>query len=250
MSIAIECPSCRAAFQVPERLDGKKIRCKTCREEFRVTVDEPDDDYDDEPRPRRGRKKSSPLIGLLIAGGIVAGCLVVAVVVVLVIAGAMNVKEQKQVFAAQPPQMRGPPQPQAQPAVVRTRTFPDAMVTPMPPTRRIGRPAEPPEGPITVTLSNPRRAEADLGGDPRFQVDFTAQSLPAGGMDWFYLVVKGEKGLGEAHLFRFSDRPQGALTFKFFPTFKPGTTFEIWIEQEPPGKSTQRKRISKPVTLQ
>ena len=59
MAIAIACPGCRAGFQVPERLAGKKIRCKTCREEFRVGGDDDFDDYDDEPRPRRRRRRSN-----------------------------------------------------------------------------------------------------------------------------------------------------------------------------------------------
>jgi hypothetical protein len=72
MSIATACPGCRAPFRVPERLAGKKIRCKICREEFRVGKDDDFEDYDDEPRPRRRKKKGGPPIWVFIAGGALA----------------------------------------------------------------------------------------------------------------------------------------------------------------------------------
>jgi hypothetical protein len=85
MTIAAACPSCRAEFEVPERLVGKRIRCKTCREEFRVKGSGKSNDYDDEPRPPRRPKARSPVVPLAIVGGILGVCLVIAVVIVWLI---------------------------------------------------------------------------------------------------------------------------------------------------------------------
>jgi predicted Zn finger-like uncharacterized protein len=75
MSIAVQCPGCHTGFQVPEDLQGKLIRCKSCREEFRVGGgrDEVRDDDDvDAPRRPRRKKKSAAALVLTIVGAVAA----------------------------------------------------------------------------------------------------------------------------------------------------------------------------------
>jgi hypothetical protein len=88
MPLAVRCPGCRTVFEAPDRLAGKLIRCKSCREEFRVRDDRPaDDDIVDRPRPRPRRRpfrrKSGGLpLGLTVAGGAV-------IFIVLALCGGM-----------------------------------------------------------------------------------------------------------------------------------------------------------------
>jgi hypothetical protein len=240
------CPSCRTTFQVPDRLAGKRIRCKTCREEFRVTGAAPADVYDDEPGPRRRRNRSSsPLVPLLIVVGIVAGCLLVAAIVVVVVEWSIKDEEGVKFVAVQGqplPMAKGPNQNRMPAAALR---YPVRAIRAA---GRFGRPANPPEGPIVVTLSNPRRMANAIPGQPAFQVDYQIQDAQAGGTDWYYLVVKGT-ATGEANLLTTITNPQGTLSFVFFAGFDPGQKFDIWVEREPFGKSPERKRVSKPVTL-
>lgn len=82
MPIAVRCPGCRTVFEAPDRLAGKLIRCKSCREEFRVRDDRPDEDDDDRPapRPRRRpfRRKSNGFPMGLTAAGIAVVLIVIA----------------------------------------------------------------------------------------------------------------------------------------------------------------------------
>jgi predicted Zn finger-like uncharacterized protein len=249
------CPSCRATFQVPDDLAGKRIRCKTCGEAFRVAGAGREDDYDDEARPRRRRSRaSSPLVPLLIVVGIVAGCLLVAGIVVVAVEWSIDDKEPPQPVAVggQPrPNVRrvglGPNKQNAPPrGVAADRTI--YTIRPIRLAGRLGRPAEPPEGPIEVTLSNQRREANTAAGRPGIQVDYQTQGVPADGTDQYYLVVKGTAA-GEAHVVKLATSAQGTLSCAFAVGFDPGQTFDIWVEREPIGKSTERKRVSKPVTL-
>src|SRR2546430_2337639 len=72
MPLAATCPHCRTAHRLGDDLDGRLIRCKSCREPFRVGGDRPDEEYDDEPPPRRRRSRStsSTLVPLLVIGGL------------------------------------------------------------------------------------------------------------------------------------------------------------------------------------
>jgi hypothetical protein len=260
MSITIECPGCRAAFQLPDRMEGKRIRCKTCREEFRVTADEPADESDDD-RPRRRTKQRSPLVGLAIVGGILAGCLVIAVVVIFVIARVLSEREAPQPFAGQPfPAPRavarpgnvviGQPQAPMRP-VPQNAVEPEHVIPPPRPSGRVGRPASVPDGPMVVTLSNPRRAPSSNPGRTGYQVDYKVQDMPAGtDNDWYYLVVKVPAGIGETVLFKLADKPQGTISFSFFPGSDPGQGFEMWVERQPFGKPKERKKVSESVTLE
>jgi hypothetical protein len=82
MPLAVRCPGCRTVFEAPDRLAGKLIRCKSCREEFRVRDDRPDEAEDDRPapRPRRrpSRRKSSGFPMGLTAAGIAVILIVIA----------------------------------------------------------------------------------------------------------------------------------------------------------------------------
>jgi hypothetical protein len=246
MAIDIECPGCRESFQVPERLAGKRIRCKTCREEFRVDDGaEPEEDYHDEPRAQRRQSRSSPLIGLLIVFGILAGCGVIAIVAVVLIARRMDDAAPRQPFA------------QAQPQVQVRKVEPRAMrmnpkgvfarYTVMPAIRpgRSNRPVTPVEGPISVTLTNLRRAESVIPNQPVYQVDYQIEGAPTDEVIWYYLVVKAPASIGEAFLARLNDKSRDTLSFGFVPGGDPGQGFELWIEREPFGKHDQRKRVSK-----
>jgi hypothetical protein len=217
---------------------------------FRVGGEEPADDYDDEPRPRRRRTKSSSssaLVPLLIVGGTVAGCLVVAVGFVVLIAKSMpdeKMPPQPVVVGPPPVKMGRPVRPMAPNAI-----NPDYTIMPPRPAGRLGRPAEPVEGPIVVTLSNPRRAESVFPDRPAYQIDYQSEDVPAGGTNWYYLVVKVPAGVGEAHLFKITNNPNGTISFTFFPGSDPGQGFDMWVERRPVGKPAERKRVSKVVTL-
>src|SRR5437763_786446 len=87
MSLLAVCPACQQSYQLAEAVGGKKVRCKSCGEIFvagmerrspasRPREDEPEDRFEDSPRPRRQKKQgANPAIPLIIAGG-VAGALV------------------------------------------------------------------------------------------------------------------------------------------------------------------------------
>src|SRR4051812_31161925 len=82
MSVPTTCPSCRAEFDLPDRLAGKLIRCKTCREEFRAGRAVARDDYDDDPAPRPSGGSSSVVLVLVIVGVLAIGMLSVGGVAV------------------------------------------------------------------------------------------------------------------------------------------------------------------------
>lgn len=228
MPFDIQCPSCRTAFDVPDRLAGKLIRCKTCREEFRVGRGRPADDrYADDEPPRR--PSSSPLV-LLLA---IAGALVVGVVVV----GGLGAWFWLRAKPGLRPNVNLRPAPA--PAVKAEHTLP-----PPRPAGQFGRPAEVPAGPEAVTLSNPRRVEGSAPGRPTYQVDYAVTGRPPGAREWFYLVAKVPAGLSGVRLFRLADKPQGTFSFAFVPGHDPGRGFEVWIERGPFGKHDQRQRVS------
>ncbi|HEY1379385.1 MAG TPA: hypothetical protein VGF55_21465 [Gemmataceae bacterium] len=247
MAIDVECPGCRAAFPVPDRLGGRLIRCTTCREEFRVGGGRPAyDDEDDygEPRPRR-RRPSSPLVPLLIVGGILGGCLVVAAIAVVLLAGrdkAANpvLVRRQQAFPQGPGRQAAP-----------NGVVPNVILTPPRPAGQGGRPAEPVEGPILVTLSNPRRAESMMPDRRAYQVDYQTQAEVPDENVRYYLVVKVPGGISEGLLpmLRLTDKGQGTLAFAFFPGRDPGQGFDLWIERATIGKARERKRVSAVVTL-
>jgi hypothetical protein len=123
MPIKTTCPHCDKAYTFVDTLGGKKIRCKSCEEVFRVpppnegderpaavrtspskrraarleegdevedvvAADDQEDDYDDRPsrrRPARKAKGGIPLWVWLAAGGS-GGVLLIVLVVVLVLA--------------------------------------------------------------------------------------------------------------------------------------------------------------------
>jgi hypothetical protein len=76
-------------FEAPDRLAGRLIRCKSCREEFRVGDDGPADGYD-RPRPRRRQFRSKS--GGFPVGPIVGGTIAVVVVIFLVGLGVVLAK--------------------------------------------------------------------------------------------------------------------------------------------------------------
>ncbi len=241
--IDVECPGCRAAFPVPDRLGGRLIRCTACREVFRVGGDQPAEDDYGEPRPRRRpRSSSSVLVPLLVVGGILGACLVIAVVVVIYVAGRDN--------AVNP--VVGP-RPQAQRRQLPPNAVvPNIILSPARPAGQGGRPAEPVEGPVLVTLSNPRRVETNMPDRRGYQVDYQAQPEAPDENVRYYLVAKVPDGVSEAlvhSMLRLADNPQGTLSFAFFPGRDPGQGFELWIERATVGKVRERKRVSAVVTL-
>lgn len=94
MAIDIECSGCGARTRVSDDLAGKRVRCKSCREEFRVPRVQADDDSGDKPRTRRRtRKPRSALQGLVFVGAIVVGCILFAVGAVFVIGKIIGDRE-------------------------------------------------------------------------------------------------------------------------------------------------------------
>ena len=66
MPISMRCPGCQTRFELADDLDGKRIKCKSCGDIFRVAAPAParKDDEDDRPRSRQrdeddGRPPSS-----------------------------------------------------------------------------------------------------------------------------------------------------------------------------------------------
>jgi hypothetical protein len=236
MPLAATCPHCRTAHRLADDLDRRMIRCKVCREPFRVGGDRPGDDYDDEPRPRRRRSRSSSsaLIPLLVIGGVLG-------VGVLIIGGAAIW------YLASRAAKAGP-------AVVTRRVSPNAVMTdhsmfpPQPPGVGL-RPAQATEGREVVMLSNTRRVEGVIPGRPAYQVDYKFLGDPPKRNDWYYLVAKVPAGVCETHLYKVADQPQGTISFNFFPGTDLAQGFELWVEFHPAGKTRDRTRVSKPVTL-
>jgi hypothetical protein len=255
MSIAVECPGCRARFEVPDRLYGKRIRCLTCREDFPVAGApsghgyETYEGYDDDASFARFRRTVSPERAVLVVGGILGFCAVIAV-------GAVAL------WAVFEPDKSAPPGQQRSEVMMKMSAAPRRAINPngviprafvTPAREKLGwRPADPVEGPILLTLSNPRRAESALPGRPAYQVDYQVLGAATNGSGWtYYLVVKVPPGAGEALLPRLSlaDEPHGTLSFAFFPGHDPKQGFDLWVEREPVGTPAERHKVSKPVTL-
>src|SRR5690349_21845404 len=78
MSIEVTCPACGAAYNLNDKLGGKKVRCKSCGDTFVVgnrsegrpsRRDRDEDDPDDRAGP--ARKSSFPVLALALGGGAV-----------------------------------------------------------------------------------------------------------------------------------------------------------------------------------
>ena len=237
MPLSDTCPHCRTPHRLDNDLDGRLIRCKSCGEPFRVGGGRPVDD--DDPRPRRrDRSESSALVPLLIVGGVLG--------VIGISGGGVLLWYLARSSRARPPVMTVQKQMVKPPAM---GVIPDHILPPPRPAGALGAPAEPAEGPETVTLSNPRRAEGIAPGQPTFQVDYEFPGGAPAPNEWHYLVAKVPGGFSETLLHRVRGQPQGTLAFRFFPGHDPGQGFEVWIERRPPGKPNERSRVSKVVTI-
>jgi len=51
MPVQTRCPSCSTAFNVPESMVGKKVRCRDCKEPFEVVPDIEATSVEPEPEP-------------------------------------------------------------------------------------------------------------------------------------------------------------------------------------------------------
>jgi hypothetical protein len=266
MSISVECPGCRSGFQVPDRLAGKRIRCKHCREEFLVDDAEPADDYD-KPRRRSKRTGWSALEAGLFTMSILVGGLLIAVGVFKYVQGKIDAivdDTQPQPVAVGPrrpgPGVRragisagGMGNPNRPPGPAR----PDPAQPAVPPSPRViaalkpagpnGRPADPPAGPMVGKLANFTASGKDAQGRPMFKVTYTVQK-PQGFGEWYFLVAKGPGGAGQVLLPDLSLQSAGTITFTFDPAFDPGEGVELWLEREPFAKPQERVKVSPPVT--
>jgi len=258
MPISATCPHCRTPHRLADELDGRLIRCKECGEPFRVggrrrsaEVDddrpggqrEEDDFVNDRPRRRRSSSSSSSALVLLMVIGVVLG------IGVTIIGGAAVWYLMSGRSPRQGPQIVGQ-RPNA--GVIlpnRGGVIADHTIFPPRPAG-VGRPAEVPEGEITVTLANPRRVDGIPAGRPTFQVDYEiAGELPKRGKETYHLVTKVPEGIADTVL-RFQEgQAQGTVSFAFLPGHDPGAKFEVWVEREPFGKPKERVRVSKPLTV-
>jgi hypothetical protein len=234
--LAVDCPSCNARIQVPERLAGRKIRCTTCREEFRVgDVGRPrpvEDDYDDDsPRLAPRRRSSSPLMQILVPIIIVGGVLGALVAVAVVVALTMNRPNAQPPIAAP----GGPlPNVPGQPAVANGPMQAAEFLTPhtiLPPRKpgAFGRSDQPTQGTILVTLSKLRRRDDGDPGRPSYLVDFKWTGQPPRLQNSYLLYVKIGDKMGDAHIHFDEDKMTGKFLFDFFPGSDPGGAFDIWI---------------------
>jgi len=237
MPLAATCPRCRTAHRLADDLDGRLIRCKECREPFRVGGDRPDEDDEQRPRRRQARSSSPALIPLLVVGGVLGAA-------VLIGGGAavwwfMRTQPVPGIHGGGTVRRSSP-----------NAVIPDHTIFPPRPAGHLNRPAELPEGPEAVTLANPRRVEGLAPNRPTYQVDYQlVVGPPQRGAEWYYLVVKVPAGIGETHLRLPDGRTQGIIAFSFFPGHDPGRGFELWVEREPFGKPKERVRVSKTVAL-
>src|SRR5205809_683308 len=91
MAIPITCPGCKAAFEVPDNLAGKTIRCTSCKTQVTIPAavpvaaaksaakkrrdDDDDDDDDDQPKRKNRAQAAGAGNGMMIAligGGLLA----------------------------------------------------------------------------------------------------------------------------------------------------------------------------------
>lgn len=259
MPIDIKCPSCKAAFAVPERLDGKLIRCKTCRAEFRVGGNRPPagdvDDYG-EPVRRRPRESQSssalPIIFAVVGVLVVGGLAVVGVGVWMYMAaeaprnaGPAPWAEPK-VVAPRPPVPRGETKvlPPAAPQMV-----PNYTLTSMP-ANAFGRPEQPTDGAKVATLSNPRKGP-DFANEPTYQVDSQWQGDPPSLRDRYHFYAVADGRVCEAILSAARGSPSGTVTFRFFTGSTPRGKFDLWIARQKPTRGTwEYTRVSNVLTFE
>lgn len=242
MPLAATCPHCRTPHRLAEDLDGRLIRCKECGEPFRVGGRRRDEYDDSEYRPRRRSSSSSSLVMLAIIGVVLGvGVMIVGGAAVWYVLSPRNVRPGPRIVG-----MRNPP---ITPPVRRSGVIADHTIFPPRPAG-VFRPPEVPEGPITVTLVNPRRVEGVMVDRPTYQFDYQiVGDLPKRGSETYHLVAKVPEGVADTFL-RFADgQAQGTITFNFVPGHDPAAEFEIWVEREPFGKPAERARVSKPVTF-
>jgi predicted Zn finger-like uncharacterized protein len=248
MSLDVKCPGCKAAFAVPDRLDGKLIRCKTCRAEFRVGGEPPPpaDDFDEygEPRPRRrapqGESSSSALPIILAVGGVLFAGLVIVVGL-----GVWFYADQRGAPANVAPPPWAPQPKMAAPRVVVPNAgvpnggvpdvappalpfIPEYTFPPLKAPRAFGRPDQPTEGAVLATLSNPRKGP-DFAGEPTWQIDYRWQGNLPQASDQLHLYVKAGGEMTDTFVHRFRDGQAGTLTFRFFPRMGPAAGFEFWM---------------------
>lgn len=236
MSIPTTCPSCRAAFDVPDRLAGKKIRCKSCREEFRVGGAVARDDYDDEPGPRASGASSSLVLVLVIVGVLAIGMLSVGGAAVWYL---MSSKGRPAVVA------RGGAGRVAPPGAV----LPDQMLPGPHPPHGFGRPDQPTDGPVLVTLSNPRKVTGLSDDGPTYQIDFKWDGQ-LGNLDHPHIYVKTAGGVADAVLRHDRRKGSGTLSLAFVPGQDPGPGFEVWIALQKLNKHNwEYTRLSNVVTV-
>jgi hypothetical protein len=237
MPLDATCPKCDAAFVVPERLGGKRIRCKACRTEFRVGGNGPADDVDDEPRPRRKpRPKSGGVpVGLIV--GVAGGALVL---ILLVGVGFYFLTRDPRLSASRPPERSNQPAPPPAdrgPIDVRQFRLPS----------RLNRQA--PDGPHAVTLSAPRRSNRDFREGTLLEVDYKFDAGPPAG-EFYYLMAKVSKGVTEIPLRSSADlKDRGTLYVYFMREFEPKGDFELWLERRPL-QGSKRERVSGVVSSQ
>ena len=238
MSIPTTCPSCRAEFDVPDRLAGKLIRCKTCREEFRAGRAVARDDYDDEPAPRASGGSSSVVLVLVIVGVLGVGVLSVGGLAVWFLMASKGAPPAAVVT-------RGRPIPQPAP---NSLVLPDHML-PGPKAPAFGHPEQPADGPILVTLSNPRKMTGPAADRPMYQIDFQWQGQ-IGNNDHPHLYVKTAGGIADTILRHDRRKGSGTLSLAFFPGQDPGPGFEVWIARQKLNKHNwEYTRLSNVVTV-
>jgi hypothetical protein len=231
MSITIECPGCRAGLQVPDRLAGKKLRCTTCRKEFRVGGEKPVDDEDDRPRRSRVRPQAAGLpVGVII--GIAAGVLAVVLIGGL---GLYVLTRDKPLSAARPPERSTGPAPVPTPAhtgPISVRTFRGLT--------RMNSPAS--VGPQVINLSAPRSSGQAYMGARLYEMDYKFEGAQPTSSEFYYLVAKMPNGVSEIPLAALVS--QDILHVQFFSAAsEPKGDVEFWIERRPL-KGSKRERVS------
>jgi predicted Zn finger-like uncharacterized protein len=239
MPIDVRCPACTTRFAVPDRVAGKRIRCKSCGEDFPVEgpvrpAQGEDEAPADRPRKRKGKKKQQEPIPRAVLWSVVG----------VVLFGVLMIAAVAVVHLMRPRPKLGPGG--TGEVVQQTAVFAEHVFRPAKPAKEAGRPLEVREGPVVVTLSNPRRV---AGGDrPTYQIDYAFANGPPTDADQLDLVVKVPNGFSELKLPRLAEA-KGTLSFTFFPGEDPGQAFELWAERRLPGRGNNRQRVSPVVTF-